>query len=76
MLKSAIFCVPFVGGSPALPPMESFDGRLALGAGEGSGWCCIGHIPQTTTCLVRVTTSQAVLDAMKASDEYLWIEDC
>jgi len=73
-MLSAIFCVAMNGGLPDLPPMQN-GGSLALDAGEGSGWTVIGQAPQTSTCLVRVTSSRAVIDAMKASADYLWIED-
>jgi hypothetical protein len=63
-----------------LPPMDSDTGLQLheLVSGQiraGSGFSCVGHVPQAPTCIVLVDSSQATIDGMKASAKYLWIED-
>jgi hypothetical protein len=77
-MRSAIFVCEIVNGSPVLPPMAmSADSGFAyaLGAGDGSGWVVVGNMPQAQTCLVRVTSSPATIDAMIADARFVYIED-
>ncbi|MFA6305705.1 MAG: hypothetical protein WC651_03175 [Candidatus Gracilibacteria bacterium] len=78
-MSSAIFVVPWAPGGPQLPPMESGDGYQLHYTDAGGvlrgGYSCIGHVPQATTCLVRVYASSDVLDMMAADPAYLFVED-
>lgn len=38
------------------------------------GWSVVGHIPQTSTALVRLESSQAQLDAIAADGRWLFVE--
>lgn len=68
-MASAIFVVPISDNGPVLDMATIQDGT------EGYGFSVIGHIPQAGTSLVRIWASDAVLDAMAADDNYLFIED-
>lgn len=74
-MSSAIFCVPIENNNPVLPPMsDPGDGSIYLAHGEGHGYSCVGLVPNTTTCLVRVYTDQAVIEAMALDNTYIFIE--
>ncbi len=68
-MTSAIFCVPFQVG---LGPVIS----LALGTADGCGYSVIGQVPNAPTCLVRVWSDDATLDALAALPDVLFMEDC
>ena len=77
-MRSAVFVCEILNGSPVLQPMEmhaDLGFAYALGAGDGSGWVVVGNVPQAQTCLVRVTSSSAVIDAMIADARFVYIED-
>jgi len=77
----ANFVVPFnrASGVPDLPPMQAAEGAPQLcytddkGALRG-GFICQSYIPADTV-MVQVEASEAMIAAMKASPEYLWLED-
>lgn len=66
-MESAIFIVPVVNSNPVVPE-EIYTGE------EGSGYSCIGNVPNAPTCIVRMWTDQAVIDWMAAGDDYLLVE--
>jgi hypothetical protein len=79
LMPAARFVTAFddTAGRPALPDgdMEG-DGRGVFADGTpGYGWVTCSHTPGLPTCIVLVSSTQAVIDAMTASDDYQWIED-
>jgi hypothetical protein len=86
-MPSAIYAAPFVENiGPVLPPIVGDGDELQLGyineAGElCGGYSAVGNIPYPApplppnTCLVRVWSSEETLDALAASDDYLFVED-
>lgn len=69
-MASAIFIVPLGEGGPQLDNELIFDDGT-----EGYGYSVIGQIPQASTCMVRVWSSDAVLTALAADDDYAFVED-
>lgn len=87
-MSRAIYAVPFSENiGPVLPPIVGDGDELQLGyineAGElCGGFSAVGNIPYPApplpppnTCLVRVWSSDAQLDALAATDDVLFIED-
>ena len=71
----AIFAVPVVNSTPKPPPFQPDETHAyGLGTEQGYGWSCLGPVPEAPTCLVRVTSSEATIDAMILDDRYLFIE--
>jgi hypothetical protein len=68
-----------IAGRPDIPPMVDSEGGLQLHYVNGGvlrgGFACISYVPIATTCIVQIHSSQATIDAMKASEDYIWIED-
>lgn len=71
-MASAIFLVPFVEGQGPALDMATLTADETV---EGYGWSVIGHVPQATTCLVRLWASDATLDTLAESPDYLLVED-
>lgn len=69
-MASAIFVVPFIEGQGAQLNMSQLEPVQ-----EGDGWAMIGHVPQATTCLVRIWASDATLDSLDENPDYLFVED-
>lgn len=68
-MTSAIFVVPFrVGVGPTI--------AVDPGKTDGYGYSVIGQVPQAPTCLVRVWSDDATLDALAADPDTLYVEDC
>jgi hypothetical protein len=77
-MRSAIFVCEILNGLVVLPPMEinpDSGFAYALGVGDGSGWVVVGDAPQAQTCLVRVMSSSATIDAMIADARFVYVED-
>ena len=79
-MASAIFVAPFqVGLGPVLPPMQA-EGVVQICYTDVKGvlcggYSCIGHVPQAPTCLVRVWSDEAGLDALAALPDMLYVCD-
>ena len=77
----ATFLTTMIGGVPTLPPFESEDGGPQLYYTKSGvlcgGYSCIGQVPVPgiPTILVQVWASEATLNAMDRSDDYVFIED-
>ena len=79
-MAKAIFMTTMVGGVPNLPPFEAESGPQLYYTVDGvlcGGYSCLGQVPVNgiPSMLVQVWASNATLDAMDASDEYVFIED-
>ncbi|HMR01765.1 MAG TPA: hypothetical protein PKA43_00175 [Candidatus Competibacter phosphatis] len=70
-MAKAIFVCPFTEGGPDLDIAQLVGNPPT----DGYGWSCIGQIPQAPTCLVLVSSSEEVLDALAADEAYLFVED-
>jgi len=70
-MAKAIFVVPFTEGGPDLD-IAQLVGNPPV---DGYGWSCVDQVPQAPTCLVLVSSSDAVLDALAEDDRYLFVED-
>jgi len=78
-MPKAIFLVPIVNGQPLTPPMSAEDGEIQLhytdnGVTRG-GFSVIHHVPPDS-CLMRFESSDEMLDAIAAEDDYLFLDDC
>ena len=70
-MASAIFICPMSDGGPTLD-MEQLLTETPV---DGYGYSVIGQVPQAGTCLVRVWSTDAVLDALAADGNYEFVED-
>lgn len=69
-MASAIFIVPMTDSGPTL------DMELISDDGSGGyGFSVIGQVPQASTCLVRIWSSDAVLDALATDEHIEFVED-
>lgn len=71
-MAKAIFVVPFTEGAGPDLDIDQLVGNPPV---DGYGWSCIGQIPQAPTCLVLVSSSEEVLDALAEDEAYLFVED-
>ena len=64
-------------GRPVLPDRdEPGDGQgLWPDDAPGYGYVTASYTPTDNTCIILVSSSQAVIDAMKASADFEWLED-
>lgn len=64
-------------GRPLLPDGNvEGDGAAVFADGTpGYGWAACSPTPDQPSCIVFINSSQAIIDAMKAHDDYVWIED-
>jgi len=74
-MARAIFSVEIRNANPVLPDMASLYEYENENIRDGCGYSCIGYCPQLGRALVLVDTSAAQIAAMKASAEYIWLED-
>lgn len=63
----ALFITDWANGRPVVPTMA------VLANDPGSGWEVVGQTPTATTCIVKVHSSQAQIDALKANVNYLTV---
>ncbi len=71
-MAKAIFVAPFIESQG---PDLDIDQLVGNPPTDGYGWSCIGHVPQAPTCLVLVSSSEDMLDALADDEAYLFIED-
>jgi len=78
-MPKAIFMTTMTNGSPDLPPHEAEEGVQLYYTVNGElrgGYSCAAQVPGTVgSILVQVLASEETLDAMAASDDYVFIED-
>lgn len=70
-MASAIFIAPITDSGPQFD-MEQLLTETPV---DGYGYSVIGQVPQAGTCLVRVWSSDAVLDALAADGNCEFVED-
>ena len=76
----AIFVCPFANSNAVTPPLQS-DDAFHLQYPDPvtnelrGGYALIGHVPFASTCLVWFDTSEAMVDAMIAGSDYLFVDD-
>ena len=68
----AIVIAPLAGANAVLPDL-TYD----IAGVPSGGFTLVGNVPQpdTFTCFVRVHTSEATLNAMMASGDYVFVEE-
>lgn len=74
-MNSAIFVVPLIEGigpDLTMAQLGKVDGAVMP---DGTGWSVCGNIPEAATCLVRITATADVLDALATDGRYLFVED-
>lgn len=76
----AIFLIPLENGSPTWPQMDGDSGpRVAYVdpiTGQRKGSCsCIGQVPNTSTCLGLIETSDAQMLLIRADPRWEWVEE-
>ncbi len=80
-MPKAIFLAPVPEGTSnfTLPPLSDPEGGTQLHYDDNGtlrgGYNAIGQVPQAPSALVLIHSSKATIDAMKADDTYLWMED-
>ena len=73
----ANFITTFANGSPVLPPMDSEEGLQLTYLDNGvrvGGFVCISYAPAISV-VVQVHSSEDTINAMKADDSFVWLED-
>ena len=78
-MPKTIFAVPIENSNAVVPPLSDDDGGTQLHYDDNGtlrgGYSLIGQVPQVESCLVLIHSSKATIDAMKADETYLWMED-
>lgn len=70
-MASAIFIVPLVAGGPSL----DLHRLITEDPREIYGYSVVGQIPSANTCLVRVWSSDTILDQLALDPDLLFVED-
>ena len=73
----AIFVVPFENNRAVIPPFESEDGIQLYYTEDGilkGGYAIVSYAPNNTI-IIKIKASEETIDAMKADEAYIWLED-
>jgi hypothetical protein len=77
LMPQARFVMDFddAAGRPTLPTDDAHGFTVDGDGVDGHGYVTCSYTPTENTCIVLVSASEAVIDAMKDHADFEWLED-